>query len=55
VVARLRDHLADDLDTPRALLAVDAWADQTLAGDTRDPAAPQLVRTAVDALLGIAL
>jgi L-cysteine:1D-myo-inositol 2-amino-2-deoxy-alpha-D-glucopyranoside ligase len=54
-VARLRDHLSDDLDTPRALLAVDAWADQTLAGDTRDPAAPQLVRSAVDALLGIAL
>ncbi|OLF18102.1 cysteine--1-D-myo-inosityl 2-amino-2-deoxy-alpha-D-glucopyranoside ligase [Actinophytocola xanthii] len=54
-VARLRDHLSDDLDTPKALLAVDAWADQALAGDTRDQAAPELVRSAVDALLGVAL
>ena len=54
-VARLRDHLSDDLDTPKALLAVDAWADRALAGDGDDPTAPRVVRDAVDALLGVAL
>lgn len=52
LVARLRAHLADDLDTPGALAAVDAWA---AAGDGDDATAPQRVRAAVDALLGIAL
>jgi L-cysteine:1D-myo-inositol 2-amino-2-deoxy-alpha-D-glucopyranoside ligase len=51
VIARLRDHLADDLDTPQALRAVDAWAADTGS----DPAAPGQVREAVDALLGVAL
>jgi L-cysteine:1D-myo-inositol 2-amino-2-deoxy-alpha-D-glucopyranoside ligase len=54
-VARLRTHLADDLDTPRALLAVDAWATEALAGTGGDPEAPEQIRTAVDALLGLAL
>jgi L-cysteine:1D-myo-inositol 2-amino-2-deoxy-alpha-D-glucopyranoside ligase len=51
LVARLRAHLADDLDTPGALAAVDAWA----AADGSDTGAPGLVREAVDALLGVAL
>ncbi|MFB9429320.1 cysteine--1-D-myo-inosityl 2-amino-2-deoxy-alpha-D-glucopyranoside ligase [Streptoalloteichus tenebrarius] len=56
VVARLRDHLSDDLDTPAALAAVDAWASEALTRrDGGDPAAPALVRTAVDALLGVEL
>ncbi|MPZ85790.1 MAG: cysteine--1-D-myo-inosityl 2-amino-2-deoxy-alpha-D-glucopyranoside ligase [Actinophytocola sp.] len=54
-VARLRDHLADDLDTPQALRAVDAWAAAALAGDGSDPTAPALIRDALDALLGVAL
>ncbi len=54
-VARLRTHLADDLDTPRALAAVDAWADDALTRRGRDETAPGLVRAAVDALLGVAL
>jgi L-cysteine:1D-myo-inositol 2-amino-2-deoxy-alpha-D-glucopyranoside ligase len=54
-VARLRDHLADDLDTPKALLAVDAWASAALSGDGSDPAAPAQVRESVDALLGVLL
>jgi len=54
-VSRLRDHLADDLDTPQALRAVDAWADQALAEQGSDPAAPGLIRQAVDSLLGVAL
>jgi L-cysteine:1D-myo-inositol 2-amino-2-deoxy-alpha-D-glucopyranoside ligase len=55
LLARLRTCLADDLDAPMALAAIDAWADGAFAGDTSDPEAPALVRTAVDALLGIAL
>jgi L-cysteine:1D-myo-inositol 2-amino-2-deoxy-alpha-D-glucopyranoside ligase len=51
VVARLRDHLSNDLDTPQALRAVDAWAADT----GTDRSAPAQVREAVDALLGVAL
>ena len=51
LVAALRDRLADDLDTPGALAALDSWA----AGEGDDATAPGLVRDAVDALLGVAL
>jgi L-cysteine:1D-myo-inositol 2-amino-2-deoxy-alpha-D-glucopyranoside ligase len=53
VLAAVRERLADDLDAPGALAAVDAWADAVLAapGGTDGP----LVRDTVDALLGIAL
>ena len=54
-VSRLRDHLADDLDTPKALAAVEAWATAALRRDGTDAEAPGLIRRAVDALLGIAL
>jgi L-cysteine:1D-myo-inositol 2-amino-2-deoxy-alpha-D-glucopyranoside ligase len=54
-VTRLRTYLADDLDTPKALQAVDAWASEALGGQGRDPGAPALIRSAVDALLGVAL
>lgn len=52
-VTALRARLADDLDTPGALAAVDAWARATLDGDASDPGAGCAVATAVDALLGI--
>lgn len=54
-VARLRQHVADDLDTPKALAAVDNWARQARDYGGPDPAAPGLVADAVDALLGIRL
>ncbi|MEV0334329.1 cysteine--1-D-myo-inosityl 2-amino-2-deoxy-alpha-D-glucopyranoside ligase [Nocardia sp. NPDC050717] len=54
-VARLRQHLADDLDTPKALDAIDNWATQALTYGGTDTAAPGLVRDAVDALLGVGL
>ena len=54
-LAGVRTRLGDDLDTPGALALVDAWADATLAGSGEDTAAPALVATAVDALLGIRL
>jgi L-cysteine:1D-myo-inositol 2-amino-2-deoxy-alpha-D-glucopyranoside ligase len=54
-VARLRTHLADDLDSPKALAAVDAWATQARERRGRDTEAPGLIRAAVDALLGVEL
>lgn len=55
VVARVRRYLADDLDTPKALAALDGWTTDALTYGGHDPQAGQLVATAVDALLGIAL
>ncbi|MDL9935885.1 cysteine--1-D-myo-inosityl 2-amino-2-deoxy-alpha-D-glucopyranoside ligase [Gordonia sp. ABSL1-1] len=55
VIARIRQHLADDLDTPKALAAVDAWADDVRQGIGTDPDAPAQLSAAVDALLGIEL
>ncbi|MQA83434.1 MAG: cysteine--1-D-myo-inosityl 2-amino-2-deoxy-alpha-D-glucopyranoside ligase [Streptosporangiales bacterium] len=51
----VRDRLADDLDTPAALTAIDGWADAALAGQGEDTAAPALVRDLADALLGVSL
>ncbi|GAA0965923.1 cysteine--1-D-myo-inosityl 2-amino-2-deoxy-alpha-D-glucopyranoside ligase [Actinocorallia libanotica] len=47
----VRAALAEDLDAPAALAAVDAWADA--GGD--DAAAPAQVAAVTDALLGVAL
>src|SRR5699024_3718609 len=55
VVEQLRDHLADDLDTPAALRVVDDWAERTLRDGGTDSDAPARVRDAVDALLGVPL
>ncbi|NUW32133.1 cysteine--1-D-myo-inosityl 2-amino-2-deoxy-alpha-D-glucopyranoside ligase [Nonomuraea sp. SMC257] len=55
VLARVRERLADDLDAPGALAAIDAWADEALAGEGADTGAPGLVRDLADALLGVAL
>lgn len=55
-LAAIRVALADDLDTPAALAAVDAWADAALAGtDAADEGAPGVVARALDALLGVRL
>jgi L-cysteine:1D-myo-inositol 2-amino-2-deoxy-alpha-D-glucopyranoside ligase len=51
VLAQVRAALADDLDTARAIAAVDAW----VGADGDDEGAPGLVKDLVDALLGIAL
>ena len=55
VIGRVRQYLADDLDTPKAVAALDGWTTDALEYGGHDQAAPGLVRTAVDALLGIAL
>jgi L-cysteine:1D-myo-inositol 2-amino-2-deoxy-alpha-D-glucopyranoside ligase len=56
VLATVRERLADDLDAPGAVAAVDAWADAVLAGRggarAEDAA---LIRDTADALLGVAL
>ncbi|WP_067465136.1 cysteine--1-D-myo-inosityl 2-amino-2-deoxy-alpha-D-glucopyranoside ligase [Actinomadura macra] len=51
VVDAVRAHLADDLDAPSALAAVDAWA----AVHGTDTSAPAQVRALSDALLGVVL
>ncbi|MBE1536202.1 cysteine--1-D-myo-inosityl 2-amino-2-deoxy-alpha-D-glucopyranoside ligase [Actinomadura algeriensis] len=51
VAAAVRARLADDLDAPGALAAIDAWA----AAEGDDPAAPGQVAAIADALLGVAL
>jgi L-cysteine:1D-myo-inositol 2-amino-2-deoxy-alpha-D-glucopyranoside ligase len=49
----VRRHLADDLNTPAALSAVDRWAEQARMRGGPDADAPALVRDMVDALLGV--
>lgn len=53
-LAAVRAALADDLDTPAALAAVDAWADTALAGAGElEEGAPGIVARTLDALLGV--
>jgi L-cysteine:1D-myo-inositol 2-amino-2-deoxy-alpha-D-glucopyranoside ligase len=54
-LAEIRDAVATDLDAPRALRAVDAWAERSLAGDESEVGAPGVVARAVNALLGVRL
>ncbi|MBI9114956.1 cysteine--1-D-myo-inosityl 2-amino-2-deoxy-alpha-D-glucopyranoside ligase [Sanguibacter suaedae] len=55
-LAAVRAALADDLDAPTALAAVDAWATRCLEGDDHeDEGAPGVVARTVDALLGVRL
>ncbi len=56
VLAGVRAAVADDLDTPRAIAVVDAWAAASLAGQgPTHEGAPGVVARAVDALLGVRL
>jgi L-cysteine:1D-myo-inositol 2-amino-2-deoxy-alpha-D-glucopyranoside ligase len=54
-VEAVRAAIADDLDSPAALSAVDAWAEKTLAGAEDDQTAPGLLARSVDAILGVRL
>ena len=55
-LAAVRGAVADDLDTPRALAAVDEWATLALAGSQAPvEGAPGVVARTVDALLGVRL
>jgi L-cysteine:1D-myo-inositol 2-amino-2-deoxy-alpha-D-glucopyranoside ligase len=56
VLVTVRKRLADDLDSPGAVAAIDAWADAVLAGpDGAGPGGAALIRDTADALLGVAL
>jgi L-cysteine:1D-myo-inositol 2-amino-2-deoxy-alpha-D-glucopyranoside ligase len=55
MLAEVRAALADDLDAPAALAAVDRWAAAQNAAGGDDIGAPGLVSRTVDALLGVAL
>ena len=55
VLTEIRRALADDLDAPSALRAVDAWADASLSLGGQVQGAPGVLSRAVDALLGVRL
>ncbi|WP_377268372.1 cysteine--1-D-myo-inosityl 2-amino-2-deoxy-alpha-D-glucopyranoside ligase [Peterkaempfera sp. SMS 1(5)a] len=55
LLAEVREAISDDLDAPRALAAVDRWAERQEAEGGEDTGAPGLVSRTVDALLGVAL
>ena len=55
VVARVRGYLADDLDTPKVIAALDGWVTDAMEYGGHDATAPRLVATAADALLGVDL
>jgi L-cysteine:1D-myo-inositol 2-amino-2-deoxy-alpha-D-glucopyranoside ligase len=55
VVGRVRGYLADDLDTPKALAALDGWTTDALEYRGHDTEAPRLVATVLDTLLGVRL
>jgi L-cysteine:1D-myo-inositol 2-amino-2-deoxy-alpha-D-glucopyranoside ligase len=58
VLAAVRERIADDLDAPGALAAVDDWAEAVLAAPALPAglaAAAELVRDTVDALLGVGI
>ncbi|WP_037578098.1 cysteine--1-D-myo-inosityl 2-amino-2-deoxy-alpha-D-glucopyranoside ligase [Phaeacidiphilus oryzae] len=55
LLREIREALANDLDAPAALAAVDRWVARQSAEGGADPSAPGLVSRAVDALLGVAL
>jgi L-cysteine:1D-myo-inositol 2-amino-2-deoxy-alpha-D-glucopyranoside ligase len=55
VLVQVRAALAQDLDAPAALAAVDAWAGASMAIDSDDAEAPALVARACEALLGVTL
>lgn len=52
-VQAVREALADDLDAPRALEAIDRWAETALTRGGDDPAGPGIVSRAANALLGV--
>jgi L-cysteine:1D-myo-inositol 2-amino-2-deoxy-alpha-D-glucopyranoside ligase len=57
VLRAVRERLADDLDAPGALAAIDVWSDAVLAAPPGSvaPAGARLIRDTADALLGVAL
>lgn len=55
LLQQMRIALAQNLDSPQAMAAVDDWAQSTLSGDNSDETAQGTVARTLDALLGLAL
>lgn len=55
VIQHLRLALADDLDTPRAIAVLDEWAKKAPESGEATEEASDLLRTAVNSLLGVRL
>jgi L-cysteine:1D-myo-inositol 2-amino-2-deoxy-alpha-D-glucopyranoside ligase len=55
VLTAMRERLADDLDAPGAIAAVDEWAAAAASAPSSPDGSGTLILRAVDALLGIAL
>jgi L-cysteine:1D-myo-inositol 2-amino-2-deoxy-alpha-D-glucopyranoside ligase len=55
VLERIREALADDLDAPSAVAAVDRWAHEQVTRGGSITGAPGVVSRAADALLGVRL
>ena len=55
VVDEVRAALADDLDVPAAIAAIDRWAERAVKRGGNSPHASATITTLVDTLLGIAL
>ncbi|GAB3081873.1 cysteine--1-D-myo-inosityl 2-amino-2-deoxy-alpha-D-glucopyranoside ligase [Pedococcus soli] len=52
-IEQVRRHVADDLDTPGALAAVDRWAKECLTRGGRDATSAGVLARALDAILGV--
>jgi L-cysteine:1D-myo-inositol 2-amino-2-deoxy-alpha-D-glucopyranoside ligase len=52
-VMQVRARLADDIDAPGALAAVDAWAHRSLSEGGDELGAPGIIGRLCDALLGV--
>ncbi|WP_081748566.1 cysteine--1-D-myo-inosityl 2-amino-2-deoxy-alpha-D-glucopyranoside ligase [Nocardiopsis sp. CNT312] len=55
LLSAVRAALAEDLDSPAALAAIDAWAEAALTEGGTDTGAPALARATLDTLLGVRL
>lgn len=54
-LAGIREAMANDLNSPRALREVDAWCEQQRLQGGEDDISPGVISRAVDGLLGVAL
>ncbi|MFS3129141.1 cysteine--1-D-myo-inosityl 2-amino-2-deoxy-alpha-D-glucopyranoside ligase [Nocardioides sp. Bht2] len=55
LVAEVLAALADDLDAPRAVAAIEKWVADSNAGDTSEPEAGAVVAKLLDAALGLSI
>jgi L-cysteine:1D-myo-inositol 2-amino-2-deoxy-alpha-D-glucopyranoside ligase len=54
-IERIREHLANDLQTASALDVMDAWSVKAMSGSGTDSDAPAEMAAMCDSLLGVRL